>query len=532
MPTGAVQSAETADQLTPAPPRGDSEGAGPFRRLVIRSAMVIDGTGTPPQGPMDIVIEGNKIVDVVNVAAPHTPIDPANRPAKGDYELDASGMFVLPGFVDTHAHYGDPQKAPEAEYVNKLWLAHGVTSIRGVPTADLDFSLSERARSARNETVAPRIFVFAVAFEGQGWSSQPEKTPQRAREWVRFAKKKGADGIKIFGADPNVAAALFAEAESNGLGSVAHLAPHYQARLTATDAVNMGLDSITHSYGLFESLYKDTSVQNHPANYNYFDEQDRWDGVAANWDKVHPRGSEEWNAFLKNLMDHDVFMSPTYNVIVGTRDIQRVYTFEWHDKYTLPSLMEFYQPSRTNHASQWYYWTSERETQFKNYYRVWGQLINDYNRMGGRVTAGSDAGWHYQTYGFAYIDELQMLRETGMTPLEVIRSATLFGAEEIYSGRDEEPPFGTIRPGKLADLILVDENPLENLKIFYGTGWMKLDDTTGEVKRVGRIKHTIKDGIIYDPEKLLEDVAAMVEKQKQNLKGQTVIRQGLPVIIE
>jgi imidazolonepropionase-like amidohydrolase len=145
---------------------------------------------------------------------------------------------------------------------------------------------------------------------------------------------------------------------------------------------------------------------------------------------------------------------------------------------------------------------------------------------------GTDAGFIYQTYGFTYIEELELLREAGLTPLEVIRAATSNGAVELQSPKQDTIDFGIIRPGKQADLVLVDQNPLENLKVFYGTGWMKLNDETGKVERVGGVKYTIKDGIIYEPKKLLADVAQMVEEQKKKLKGKTIVRQGIPVTIE
>lgn len=72
-----------------------------------------------------------------------------------------------------------------------------------------------------------------------------------------------------------------------------------------------------------------------------------------------------------------------------------------------------------------------------------------------------------------------------------------------------------IREGLLADMIIVDENPLQNLKVLYGTGAVRLNDDTAKVERVGGIEYTIKDGIIYDAKKLLSDVEAMVDKQKQ-----------------
>jgi imidazolonepropionase-like amidohydrolase len=521
-----------AQGLIAAPDRKPGEGMGPFKRLVIRGVTVIDGTGAAPQGPMDVVVEGGKITDVVDVGVPHRPIDPKKRPAKGDYEIDGTGMYLLPGFVDAHVHYGDPQKAPQAEYANKLWLAHGVTTVRGVPAGPLDWSLKERERSAKNEIVAPHIFVYQPAFSGDGWQETPELTPELGRKWVDFIADKGADGVKLFGGDPEVVAAILDEARIRHLGSLAHLGQESEPRLTARIAVDLGLRTVTHSYGLFESLLKDTSIQNYPAGQNYNDDSERFGQIARNWDKIYPRGSVQWNDLLADLKAHDATMNPTLAIYSAGRDLMRAYTAEWHEKYTLPSLMEYYQPNRENHGSYWYYWTTEDEVAFKNYYRVWEDLIKDYNQMGGRITVGTDAGFIYQTYGFTYIEELEMLREAGLTPLEVIRAATYNGAVELQSPNQDTIDFGIIRPGKQADLVLVDQNPLENLKVFYGTGWMKLNDETGKVERVGGIKYTIKDGIIYEPAKLLADVAQMVEEQKSKLKGTTVIRQGVPVTIQ
>ena len=114
--------------------------------------------------------------------------------------------------------------------------------------------------------------------------------------------------------------------------------------------------------------------------------------------------------------------------------------------------------------------------------------------------------------GFAYIRELELLREAGFHPLEVIMSATLKGAEAL----DMDNEIGSIEIGKKADLILVEENPLENLKVLYGTGAIKLNKDN-EVERVGGVKYTIKDGIVYDSKLLLDDVRKMVRKSKDEL---------------
>ncbi len=200
----------------------------------------------------------------------------------------------------------------------------------------------------------------------------------------------------------------------------------------------------------------------------------------------------------------------------ASRDLMRARNADWHEKYTLPSLWDFYQPSRDAHGSYWFYWTTEDETAWKNFYRVWMSFINDYKNAGGRVTTGSDSGFIYQLYGFSYIQELELLQEAGFHPLEVIRSATLYPAQTLHEPTGKPIDFGIIRPGLLADLVLVDQNLLENFKVLYGTGALKLNDTTRTIERVGGVRYTIKDGIVYDAKKLLADVAAMVEKQKQD----------------
>lgn len=134
--------------------------------------------------------------------------------------------------------------------------------------------------------------------------------------------------------------------------------------------------------------------------------------------------------------------------------------------------------------------------------------MNIKNR-GGRVTAGSDNGFIYQTYGFGYIRELELLREAGFHPLEVIRSATLYGAQAL--GMEKE--LGSVEAGKLADLVIINANPLKNLQVLYGTGAIELTKDN-KIVRTGGVQFTIKDGIIYDAKKLLADVKKIVDEQK------------------
>ncbi len=502
------------NQVRPAPDRGENEGEGPFERLIIRGATLIDGTGAPPIGPVDIVVEDDRIADVKVVGAPYLEIKEDKRPKDATKEIDASGKYVMPGIVDLHAHTGGFPKTPEAEYVYKLWLAHGITTVRGVPTGPFEWSLSEKDRSAKNEIVAPRIVSFHRPGSGKDWEDRKIMTPEDARAWVRYAKSKGADGLKLGSYRPEIMAALIDEANKLGMGSTAHLGQMGVAQMNAIDAARLGMTGMTHYYGLFEALYKDYDVQPWPVDMNYMDEQHRFGQVARQWNLIHKRGSDEWNALIDEFLELDFFINPTMTIYSAGRDVMRARNADWHEKYTLPSLMDFYQPSRESHGAYWFYWTTHDEVAWKKFYQKWMEFLKDYKNRGGKVTVGSDSGFIYQLFGFGTILELEMLQEAGFHPLEVVRAATMHGAEEIFYPQKKPIEYGVIRAGLKADMLIVGENPLENFKVLYGTGAVKLNDETKEVERVGGVEYTIRDGIVYDARQLLADVAAMVEKQK------------------
>ena len=265
-----------------------------------------------------------------------------------------------------------------------------------------------------------------------------------------------------------------------------------------------------HWYGLPEALFDDRTIQDYPLDYNYQNEQHRFGEAGRLWKQAAEPHSDRWNQVMDELLELDFTIDPTFNIYEASRDLHRARRAEWHESYTIPSLWHFYQPSKISHGSYWHYWGTEEEVSWRQNYHLWMTFINEYKNRGGRVTAGSDSGFIFQLYGFAYIRELELLREAGFHPLEVIRSATLNGAEAL--GLDHE--IGSIEVGKKADLIIIDENPLQNLKVLYGTGAIKLTEDN-EVVRVGGVKYTIKDGIIYDAKQLLADVKAMVDAEKE-----------------
>lgn len=498
-----------------------ANGDGPHTQLIIRGVTLINGNGAPPQGPVDIVVENNLIKNVQVVGYPGVTIDATQRPQlkAGGKELDCSGMYLMPGFIDMHTHIGGLAQGADPEYVFKLWMGHGVTTVREVGGRSIDHTLDLKQKSARNEIVAPRI----IAFTSFGQSSEnfnplndiPITTADQARIWVRANAKKGADGIKFFGAAPEIMAAALDENRKLGLRSACHHAQMDVARWNVLHSARAGLTSMEHWYGLPEALFNDRTVQDFPLDYNYQNEQHRFENAGKLWQQAAQPFSEHWNKVMNELLSLDFTIDPTFNIYEASRDLHRARRAEWHEEYTLPSLWEFYQPSKISHGSYWHDWGTEQEVVWKENYRLWMTFINEYKNRGGRVTAGSDSGFIFQLYGFAYIRELELLREAGFHPLEVIRAATLNGADAL--GLSDK--IGSVTIGKLADFVIVEENPLKNLQVLYGTGAIRLTEDN-EVVRVGGVKYTVKDGIIYDAKELLKDVKEMVvlEKQKSNYK--------------
>jgi imidazolonepropionase-like amidohydrolase len=487
------------------------DGQGPYDRLVIRGATMIDGTGAPPVGPVDIVIEGNRIAAIKAVGAPGLPIDESERPAKGAREIDAAGKYVLPGFINLHGHihsYGTGQDVPP-DYIFKLWLTHGITTVREVGNDKGALFTAELAgASARNAIDAPRIYSYP--FFGS-FGSDDVDTPEEARAQVRAFKKAGAAGVKFFAGPPEILSAAFDEAKRQNLKTTMHHSQLSVAHADVLDTSAQGLNSMEHWYGLPEALFDDRTLQAYPPDYNYQDEQHRFGEAGRLWAQAAPPGGERWNYVRDTLLERNFSIIPTFTIYLSSRDWMRARRAEWHDDYTMPSLWKFYAPDRNAHGSYWFDWGTEEEVAWRDNYRRWMTFINDYKNHGGKVGAGEDAGYIYSTYGFGYVQELELLREAGFSPLEVVRAATLDGAKILGAERD----IGSLQVGKKADLLIVGENPLANLKVLYATGHIRLDPATNKPARVGGVETVIKDGLVYDAKALAGEVRAMVAAEKQ-----------------
>ncbi len=508
---GTLQSATAlaaSPERTPSAPERQ-QGEGPYNRLILRGGTFISGEGAPPVGPVDIVIEKDRISEITAVGNPGVPVLPEGRPkaGPGDKEMDVSGMYILPGFIDMHGHIGGSAPGTPAEYVFKLWLAHGITTVREPGSFNgVDWTLKHVRAAEQNRIVSPRIVPY-IGF-GQGLS-KPVFSPDQARQWVRDIKKAGAAGIKFFGAPKAIINAALDEAKKQQLGTMMHHAQLNVMQTNVLDSARMGLTSMEHWYGLPEALFTGQTIQHYPPHYNYQNEQDRFGSAGELWKQAAAPGSDKWNAVRDELVSLNFTINPTLTIYEATRDAEAQRNAIWHQDYTLPTLSNFFKPNRYAHGSFWFDWSTDQEIAWRENYRLWFAFLNDFKNHGGRVTAGSDAGYIYKIYGFSYIQELELLREAGFNPLEVIQAATLNGAQALGLDKD----IGSLVPGKKADMVIVAENPLANFKVLYGTGHYRLN-ADNQPERSKGVRYTVKDGIVYDAQQLLGDVRAMVKAAK------------------
>jgi cytosine/adenosine deaminase-related metal-dependent hydrolase len=493
------------------------EQAGPFGSLEIRGVTVIDGSGAPAFGPANIYIKGNRIERVASVDAI------ARERRKGedtgakeketkqpDRVIEGKGMYVMPGLVDVHIHINESQDVP-AEYIYKLLLGHGVTTIRtfNVGRDDPKGMVAEKKKIAANQIIAPRMYVYPFwGRDNDPRNSHADGARQIVDEWHAL----GVDGIKIIGKPglwPDVFHAIAGEARKNGMGVAVHIAQDGVYPMNAVNVASEGASTIEHHYGYPESSFTTQTIQNLPPSYNYSNEPDRFLETGRAWlqadeERLH---GEVIQSLLATMRKTGFIMVPTFSIYEANRDVTRAANLPWHSTFTLPAVMDTFLPNPAHHGSYFYEWTSNKEADWARAYRRWMEFVNDYKNQGGVVAVGSDTGFLFSLWGFGTIRELEMLEEAGFSPLEALHAATENGAKVV-----KNPELGLVRPGYLADLVVLTENPLEDMKLFYGNGVTRVSPDRKEVHEQC-VKYTIRDGVIFDAQALLGDVRGMVSKQ-------------------
>ena len=489
-----------------------------YRRLVIRGATILSGRGTPrtnrgmpPEGPVDIVIEGNTIVDLV-------PMDPVNlagygpnfRRPTGDKVVDATGLYVMPGLVEMHAHLPPPSSdlGPRAlDYAYRLYLGHGVTTVRDAGTGGgMERMAEQRRLTAANQIVGPRL-VLCLRWPQPLRQWDEGHTPDRARAMVRRFKELGADCVKVSkspGHYPDVLQAIADEAKLLNLFVMVDLKVSETDAIVASDA---GVRSIEHWYGIPDAAL--AGSQNFPPDYNYWDELDRFRYAGLLWSEANRRPGK-LSDVIDRLIRNGTNWNPTMTVYEDNRDVWRHQGLPVRETLMHPSEIAA-GPDSSTHGAFKREWKTSDEINWRRNFAIWMSWVKTYHERGGLLTAGSDEGG---IGGIALVRELELMQEAGIHPIDVIKVATTNAAQAL----GWETHCG-VRVGCVADLAVVNGNPIDNFKVLYGRGYGRY----GLVPRAEQWKHggvawTIKDGVLFDAQALLREAEGYVQQEKERLK--------------
>jgi len=425
--------------------------------LLISGGTLIDGTGRPPVENAQILVRDGVIAEVTT-----------SRPAAPGAEvIDARGKFILPGLIDSHVHYRD--------WKGELFLAHGVTTVYDLGNPHYwQAALKHGFNSGRLR--GPRYFFCGemglpadeaeqgptIIRRGLDIIHKPDEAPAI----VERLKGTGVDCLKLnerFSGE--LFSAIAGAARGAGLPVISH-------SWNVSDSVRWGIGGVEHMEGI--ALATATSPRARDAIARMHLEAGHKNSALYQW--MEPA---EFDRVVRELVGRGVFVNPTL-------------AFEWkaltprsrdHEQederlFRMPALSYVPLDDRLVILGQ-YHWPDGRPAeeirQFKDGYQKVQQFLAQFVRAGGKIYAGTDSS-AATSPGLSLHHEMQLLVDAGLTPMQAIMAATSNGAELLGLERR----LGTVEKGKIADLVLVDANPLQDIT---------------NTKKISRV---IKDGRVVD----------------------------------
>ena len=383
------------------------------RVIILEGATLIDGTATLPQPNTTIVINGSRIMYVSNNTVNNYDLN--SSAAKNVINL--TGKYIIPGLFDMHAHVANVLKnsynQSESENMLRMLLAYGVTTIRN-PGGPTEQSVALRENVSEGKIVGPQIFTAGQLLNTPQmpvpFVEKQVQTDQDVRQEVRNQVAAGVDYVKLYvGLAPELVKVAINEAHSNGIKVIGHL------YLTSwTDAANLGIDALTHGIPVSPSLLSEANQQkfldvgDHPFNHFL-------------WLDLVDLNGPEINEMIEALVSNNIPVDPTLGIY------EAMIKEEPHNQYLWPKVL---------------------------------QLTKMLYENGITVLSGSDIPNFELVPGASIHHELEILVESGIPPLEVIKIATNNGATALGIEND----VGTVESGKQADMVILSENPLEDIR--------------------------------------------------------------------
>lgn len=452
MRSAAAFAAIAAVAAACAPPRGAPVARSDSTRaldsaLVLSHATVIAMDGGAPLENRTIVIRAGRIVSV-------EPSDGAEVPVDGR-TVDARGKFVIPGLWDMHVH---TSREGRARYFWPLFLAHGVTGVREMGSY-LDTLLYWRAELARDPLAGPRIVWSSPMFDGApaSWKhGLPLSTPAEARVMVDSMQRLGFDFIKVYvRLRRDVYFAIAEHAKLRGLPFAGHL----PGPIELHEASSAGQRSLEHSDGIYfacvpgAAALLDSVFATGDAGARNALERRLGQRLLERFD---PRACA---GVLRTLAQNRTWVVPTLTVVRGhalVRDSAML--GDARREFVPPALAERWLADARGDAAE----DPAEELAFEEeMFRRSVRLVGILHAAGVPILAGTDASDEPFVYaGSSLHDELELLVEGGLSPMDALAAATS-GPAEFLGLADS---IGTVRPGRSADLVILEANPLADIR--------------------------------------------------------------------
>ena len=395
-------------------------------------------------------VHSNRTVVIVGRMINRIGADNTTDLPPGARVVDGSGKYLIPGLWDTHVHL-----TPFGEAVLPVFVAYGVTAVRDAGSTDLVFRW--RAEVATGQRLGPRIWTSGrMLAETRGADPGPEwdrvDSPEAARQAVAQRQTEGADFLKIQDSfmKSELWSAIAAEAATRRLRVMGH-AP---VDLPLATAIRLGLRSIEHTVGL--PLALSTSEQRlRERVMRAGSDSARWAALyRADVEALNTQSSSRLTALATFMRDRGVALSPN---LTDSRAMATAGSGRWNNDPRLamipPAVRELW---RSMAAAA----TPANTRNLQELYHRIPAIVLALHRAGVTILAGTDAWAVYDFPGSDLHSELWHLVQAGLTPLEALRTATLAPARFLKVADS----LGSVRPGKLADLVLLDANPLTDIQ--------------------------------------------------------------------
>ena len=426
-----------------------------YSSIALTHVTVIDGTGAPPKLDMTVVITGYRIAEIAKTSTVGSP--------RFSRTIDATGSYVIPGLWDMHSHPDDPELWPsnppplDKEKLLTLLIANGVTGIRDMG-GELKLLHDWRIRVGYGTMIGPHIYACGPLLDGPNpmWpGSLPIATAEQGRQAVRDLKKQRADFIKVYSLLPRDA--YFAIADEAKKLKIP-FSGHVPDSVTPEEASDAGQASEEHLLQIVESCSDREAVK------KKLDQLRASGASAVERRKAYVEttlatfDTKKADALFAKFVKNNTWITPTAIVWQNNASFEEdASKYADRMKYLPRYIREYWDPKNNAHLKNR---SPERIAVEKQLVKKYLEIIGSMQRSGVKLMTGSDFGANPLLFpGWGVHDEMALFVKAGLTPMEALQAATRNPAQ--FLGLDRS--VGTVEKGKLADLVLLDANPLVDI---------------------------------------------------------------------